>query len=1214
MKIKSILAIAASAVFSLAAAQAQITLTAWTFDNSAVGFNSNPSPSTGLGTASALGMGNSFNNTNSVSRPDIQSLAGSSGGGPNSWRIRGFSTLAGQGGNGWSTNAPIGTQGAQFSGSTLGYYQVQVSFDVYDTADAEANLQVQYTTDGSNYLNATITSAGSDVINLNSNPSDLNTVAGSYVQLVSGWNNQIVISLSGIAAVDNNQNFAIRLVNASTGTDCVDTTGAIYNNTSGSWTFDNVKIQGTSIDTVAEWTFESENNNSGNGGIVYTNTIPEIGGATAGQAYSIGFNNSYVYNGGEGIGSVDISDVLTQPGSSSGAAGPNCWRVRGGNNGNGWNSQAPIGTQGAEYDASTAGYSNIVVTFDLYFTTQGEVKMCVLYTTDGWITTNIAQNLSYGSQLSFIHTNTTSANTVAGTYFWETTGQNWYNDMVVDFTGIHAVENNPLFGIRIVNAATGADVLNYLGAPYNNSSGNCRFDNVAISGSAGNTPPVISYDPTATEDGPFTNTFIDNPAWRTNISAIFANGLILTNSAYNTTVPGEIIFTPANSTALQSSGLKNFVILSKSFGTARIAQPIAPGVATQLSIVNPPSGPTASGGTFVQNPFLIVGDRYGNGTTNPYSNVSVSASVGGSRAWTLGGDTNQTSVNGLVLFTNLTATVNGSTAVANAYITFAITGYSPESVTNSGVFNIGAPSVPFSPGNLAVLQVDSVKGNSVLGIADNSTFSIIELNPSVAAQTKPVNTVAISATGTNGLRFSDAGATGRLALSDDGTLICFGAFVDNSAATPDETLNLNREAAGINYDGVVSNGLFYTSITLGGSEARSAVILGDGSGNWIANDKGGLYEGSIGSGILPQPNLNAYNNVVVKSFGGNPWVETQKAVFGASIPVVYMLGFDPDTGLYDVTFANNLTTDANATDFYLVSTNGGNTYDILYINDQNSATQGVIKKYSYSYASGNWNASGSFTNSTSVDALFVTTNGNGGAYLYYTTGNGGVAGNSVVRITDAAGWGANMSVTSSNLLYTAPANASLKGLVFVPQQSPNTAQLIPPPILIAQKTASVTNITFTVTNTPDVPAWRSGITTITVNGSVLPNNAYSTTTAGKIVFTPSQSQSMLQVPGAKTIVIAASGFGQASVVQTLASVPRPVLGSPSVSSGSMTFTFNGATGFSYSVHGTNIVTAPIATWPVIGTATESPAGSGRFQFTDPNPATGSQMFYTITQP
>ena len=94
------------------------------------------------------------------------------------------------------------------------------------------------------------------------------------------------------------------------------------------------------------------------------------------------------------------------------------------------------------------------------------------------------------------------------------------------------------------------------------------------------------------------------------------------------------------------------------------------------------------------------------------------------------------------------------------------------------------------------------------------------------------------------------------------------------------------------------------------------------------------------------PNLNHFNNVVVKTFGGTPWVETQKAVNGLSIPVVYALGFDPDTGLYDVTFANNLTTDPNASDFYMISTNGGSTYDILYIIDQISATQGVINKYS----------------------------------------------------------------------------------------------------------------------------------------------------------------------------------------------------------------------------------------------------------------------------
>ncbi len=124
----------------------------------------------------ALGLSNNYNGTTSISNPDIQSLAGSSSGGANSWRVRGFSTIVGSKGNGWSTNAPIGTQGAQFTGSTLGFYQVQVSFDVYATPDAEANLQVQYTTDGSNYLNAIITSAGSGAITFNANPSDTNTV------------------------------------------------------------------------------------------------------------------------------------------------------------------------------------------------------------------------------------------------------------------------------------------------------------------------------------------------------------------------------------------------------------------------------------------------------------------------------------------------------------------------------------------------------------------------------------------------------------------------------------------------------------------------------------------------------------------------------------------------------------------------------------------------------------------------------------------------------------------------------------------------------------------------------------------------------------------------------------------------------------------------------------------------------------------------------
>src|SRR4029077_10540097 len=107
-----------------------------------------------------------------------------------------------------------------------------------------------------------ITSAGTlGTIASNSNTTN-GTVVGSYVILtnngVTGWNNQITADLTGISGADNNPGFAFRIVNASTGTNCVDTTGGIYNNTSGSWTFDNVIIQGTSFDTVAAWTFESQ--------------------------------------------------------------------------------------------------------------------------------------------------------------------------------------------------------------------------------------------------------------------------------------------------------------------------------------------------------------------------------------------------------------------------------------------------------------------------------------------------------------------------------------------------------------------------------------------------------------------------------------------------------------------------------------------------------------------------------------------------------------------------------------------------------------------------------------------------------------------------------------------------------------------------------------------------------------------------------------------
>jgi hypothetical protein len=1318
--------LAAAAMLTLAAS-AQTTLTAWTFDNLSTGANGAPSPSTGFGSASALGFNNSYNGTNSVSNPDIQSLAGSSTDpvGPNCWRVRGAGSPP-SGGNGWSTNAPIGSQGAKFIASTFGYYKIKVSFDVYATPDAEANLLVQFTTEGTIWQNAPISSAGTlGTIGINTD-TNISTALGSYVILtnngITGWNNQIVADLTGISGADNNPNFAVRLVNASKGTNCVDTTGAVYNNTSGSWSFDNVVVQGVSFDTITAWTFEGQ----GTPGYA-PHPAPAFG---SGLATAMGFDNSYSYTDG-GIGSTNKPDITANgaPFSSSGSAGQNVWRVRGsggptnisgGGVHNGWNTAAPIGTQGAQFDVSTLTYDDIIITFDMFSTSQGEAKMCVEYTTNAWTTTNIAYSMYYGANPSFMATNTPSApgyspDTVAGTYFWQNIGQAFYNNFVVDLTAVPDAANNANFSFRIVNAAQGNDCLTFNGGSYNNSSGNWRYDNVAVNGRfTGSNSPALSYDPNATVDAPFTNTFSDNPNWRSNITAIYVNGGLLTNSAYTTNTAGMIVYDPSKSVVLQSSGVKSIVIYATGYNNDKVTQPLLAGVANKLTLTTQPAAPSASGGTLTANPVLSITDKYGNGSTNPYANATVTAAVGGTGAWTLGGDTTQTSVNGFMTFTNLTATVNGSTNVPGAFLALTVNGYTNSSNSstttnlNSATFTIGAPPVPFTRGNLAVLQIDTV--------ANNTTFSMIEIKPSASKQTAPVNIVPISATGPNALRLSSSGSTGRLSVSSDGTLINFVGFADGSSATPDETLIQARAVGTLNYTNLLALPLSYDSISFGGSQGRAAATVDNV--NYLVADKGGLY--------INHQLWSEQNNVVVRTFGQTPWVETQKTANGSPIPAVYSLQMTGDGAGIVQANPNNLVTDPVAVDFYMISTNGGASYDILYVLDQTSASLGEIKKYSWvpdsSQISGyGWTNNGSFltgtaTNGTGGDSLFATTNGSGGVYLYYTTGGGGTAANSVVRLTDNGGFNNPINIISSNLIYTATAGTSIKGLTFVPQQTANQAELIPPPILTAQAVASVSS-SFTITNTPDDPAWRGSITGITVNGAALPAAACNTNLAGKLVFDPSQSV-LLQTSGAKTIGISATGYSSNSVVQILAvgpasqlvvttqpkspaadggvltnqpvvairdlygnnvtnaanitaaaaqntwtlggtktiaassgvgtyagltafspnalagatigftsgslsvtsspgfNIPAPILSlltGTSVSGGKFIFGFTNATGLSFSVLATNNIAVPVASWPVIGPAIESPAGSGNYHFTN-SPATNSARYFILRQP
>jgi MYXO-CTERM domain-containing protein len=224
---------------------AQTTITAWTFDNDGLGVNSSPAPATGSGTATALGFTTSLTTPPSISAPDIiNSVPGSSTPAtPDTWRLRGNGASPNNG-NGWTTNAAIGTQGARFTASTDGFSDIQISFDVAPTTKGTANLQLEYTTDGVTWNNATLSYSANPSL-VKNNSTSPNTVLGSYLSMIgaAAWYNDVTANLSGVAGANNDPNFAIEIVNASTGADDLAANDVLVG-TTGNWSLDNVVISG----------------------------------------------------------------------------------------------------------------------------------------------------------------------------------------------------------------------------------------------------------------------------------------------------------------------------------------------------------------------------------------------------------------------------------------------------------------------------------------------------------------------------------------------------------------------------------------------------------------------------------------------------------------------------------------------------------------------------------------------------------------------------------------------------------------------------------------------------------------------------------------------------------------------------------------------------------------------------------------------------------
>lgn len=324
-----------------------------------------------------------------------------------------------------------------------------------------------------------------------------------------------------------------------------------------------------------------------------------------------------------------------------------------------------------------------------------------------------------------------------------------------------------------------------------------------------------------------------------------------------------------------------------------------------------------------------------------------------------------------------------------------------------------SPSAAFTTGNLAVLQATTS--------ANNTTASIVELSPTTPAS-NPVQTLAVpdGASNANGLRFSgSATSTGYLANSNDGSLLTFtGVNTNNTSANVN---GLNPRAVGtFNAAGTYNLGTTYTG-TLGGNPQTRAATSLDNSTFYIA-DQNGLYTNNSTS---PSPSGNFRG---VKSFGGTVYIG-QASGTAATIQVGTVSA--PSGGSF--TGLNGLANNANLQDFYLISSgDNGAAFDVLYTISATSNTVGTVAKFSL--VGGAWTANGTYTTNFGGFGLAAADNGNGGL-LYVSTGQGALTANSVLRLSDTAGYNAPIAITTANnvSIYTAPTGTIIKGVAFAPQ-------------------------------------------------------------------------------------------------------------------------------------------------------------------------------------
>ena len=963
---------------------------------------------------------------------------------------------------------------------------------------------------------------------------------------------------------------------------------------------------------IAAWTFENDTI----AGYV-PNPVPSTALTTA-MASALGMAGWLTPAAGTNDPDV-LAGAAGDTGGNSIANLTHTWRVRAQKAGNGWSTNAPIGAQGAQFNVDTTGFTSpINVAFDWYVTTAGEGHLQLQYTTNNWTSSsNILITIPTAEQTSLQNSNNstgTDPNTVAGYYVSDNAlvsgtvaGQDWFTNLTASITDPNAA-NNPNFGIRIVNASTLAACLNTGGTLLNNTSGNWRFDNISVSGTAP-TGPVLNPASNVTADSnSFAITFAATPAWSSKITSITVGSYSLPINS-STTNSTSIIFNMAAGAAgnlFRTNASVTILVTATGYAADSVVQPIAPGVPTTWSITQQPAGPTGNGGTLVANPVVSFLDAYGNMATTAAGSVT-SAPAGGTWSFGANSGTNVSIVNGSATFTNLSATSAASVSTADIKLSGTL------GTLTTTTFSIPVPPTSgFSPTNLAVFQEDvAVK---------NSTFSILEVNP---VSGSVVHTFPISATGPNALRTSSAATTGRMSDSGDGTLVCFTGFETQDGSlitTPDVTYVNPRGAGTLNASGTFTLQSSYTGDgTVSQNQTRSATSVDNQT--WWMGDKGGIYTNDA---TLPVITVSGNNVRSMKAFGGTVYFLQQASGKVIQTPVSYI---DPSS-LVPVTLAGFMA-ESNDLDFYMVQSGAnGSTYDTLYYIDGTAATGGSspggIFKYYYTGVPDNgagspvWaQASGSpaVAAQYSGDGLCARTNAAGGIDLYFTTGTGGIAGNNLVTVHDSGATNV-LSLGAATTNYTVASTATLKGVAFAPivlPSAPTVTSLTASNITASSAKlyatvnpngSQTTNIFWANTNIISAPGTYYNVGTV-----ILPAGS-SPVTVSSLVTGLLSGENYSYYLDATNSVGGYDGSSSSANFTTLVN-----LGAVTFIGANLQFSFTSApnAAASLTVWGTTNLTPPIV-WQNLGNPSENPSGSGQYKFIDVNAASvnGSQRFYKVT--